>query len=84
MAATDGIRNTLDGRQAELFLVLDLLDRHFSPATIATLRQWAVDAQDAFTTWPNKTALQKDATTREVIRRLGLLMTGVADILEGP
>lgn len=50
--------------------------------SIATLRQWAVDAATANTNWPTMTAGQKDATTREVIRRLGLLMTNLADVLE--
>lgn len=46
-----------------------------------TLRQWSLDAQDAFNSWPNKTAAQKDATQREVIRRLGVFFDRFADLM---
>ena len=51
--------------------------RQISPV----LQQWAADAATADTNWPTMTAAQKDATTREVIRRLGLFMAHVADYL---
>jgi hypothetical protein len=58
---------------------------HLSPdrlrAAYQTLRQWSVDAQDAYDTWPTKTNAQKDATQRETIRRLGVLMDRLADLL---
>ncbi len=47
-----------------------------------TLRQWAVDAQTAFDNWPTMTAGQKDATTRETIRRLGVMAAKMADFLD--
>ncbi len=56
------------------------MSNSFSQATQA--RAWAVDAQDAFDTWPNKTQAQKDAVLRETIRRLGVLMANVAEHLD--
>ncbi len=46
-----------------------------------TLRQWATDAATANTNWPTMTAVQKDATTRETIRRIGLFMDRFGDFL---
>ena len=46
-----------------------------------TLRQWSVDAQANYDTWPTKTNAQKDAAQRETIRRLGVLMDRLADLL---
>lgn len=51
-------------------------------ASIAGLRQWALDGQDAYTTWPTKTAAQKDAVQRETIRRFGVLSDRLADLLQ--
>jgi hypothetical protein len=47
----------------------------------ATLRQWSADAQAAYDDWPNKTNAQKDAATRETIRRLGVFFDRFADVL---
>jgi hypothetical protein len=47
----------------------------------STLRQWAIDAQANYDTWPTKTNAQKDAAQRETIRRLGILMDRLADLL---
>lgn len=47
----------------------------------ATLRQWSVDAATTNTNWPTMTAVQKDATQREVIRRLGIFFDRFADFL---
>ena len=47
----------------------------------AILLTWASDAATANTNWPGMTAAQKDATTREVIRRLGLFMSNVSEFL---
>ncbi len=47
----------------------------------STLRQWATDAATANTNWPTMTAVQKDATTRETIRRLGMFMDRFGDLL---
>jgi len=59
--------------------------RYLSPDRIksayATLRQWSLDAQNAFDTWDAKPAGQKDATTKETIRRLGIFMDRLADLL---
>jgi hypothetical protein len=46
-----------------------------------TLRQWSLDGQDAFDTWPTKTAAQKDVAMRETIRRLGVFFDRFADLL---
>ncbi len=46
-----------------------------------TLRQWAQDAATANTNWPTMTAAQKDATTRESIRRLGVFLDRFGDAL---
>jgi hypothetical protein len=46
-----------------------------------TLRQWADDAETTYADWPTKTAAQKDAINREVIRRLGVLADGIADLI---
>lgn len=43
------------------------------------LRQWAADGQAAYDDWPTKTAAQKDAALREVIRRFGVLCDRLAD-----
>jgi hypothetical protein len=40
-----------------------------------------VDAQANYDTWPTKTNAQKDAAQRETIRRLGILMDRLADLL---
>lgn len=67
---------TLTGEDEQRFLSPDRLRTAY-----ATLRQWSLDAQDAFDTWPTKTNAQKDATQRETIRRLGILMDRLADLL---
>ena len=46
-----------------------------------SLRQWSLDAQNAFDTWDSKTVAQKDATQKETIRRLGIFMDRLADLL---
>jgi hypothetical protein len=46
-----------------------------------TLRQWSADAAQTDTDWPTKTAAQKDAATRETIRRLGIFLDRFADLL---
>ena len=59
--------------------------RYLSPDRVRTayqtLRQWSVDAQANYDTWPTKTNAQKDAAQRETIRRLGVLMDRLADLL---
>lgn len=45
------------------------------------LRQWSIDAQDTFDTWPTKSNAQKDAAQRETIRRFGVLCDRLADLL---
>jgi hypothetical protein len=59
----------------------EYLSRPRLKSAYQTLRQWSVDAQDAYDTWPTKTNAQKDATQRETIRRLGVLMDRLADLL---
>lgn len=46
-----------------------------------TLRQWSQDAATTNTNWPNLTAAQKDAATRETIRRLGMFLDRFGDLL---
>lgn len=50
-------------------------------AVSQTLRDWADDAATTHADWPTKTAAQKDAINREVIRRLGVLCDGLADFI---
>ena len=52
-----------------------------SEALAAVLLTWSTDAATANTNWPTMTAAQKDATTREVIRRLGIFMANAAEAL---
>lgn len=47
-----------------------------------TLRQWATDAATTNTNWPSMTAAQKDAATRETIRRLGVFLDRFGDLLQ--
>jgi len=58
---------------------------HLSPDRLRnayqTLRQWSVDAATNHTNWPTMTNAQKDAAQRETIRRLGILMDRLADLL---
>ncbi len=46
-----------------------------------TLRTWAQDAAATNTNWPGMTVAQKDAATRETIRRLGLFLDAMGDLL---
>ncbi len=48
----------------------------------AQARVWAADAAQANTNWPTMTQAQKDATIRETIRRLGVLMANIAEHLD--
>ena len=53
---------------------------------VATLRQWALDAQIATNAanWVGATyTAQKDATLKTTIQRLGVMCTNIADVLEG-
>ncbi len=62
-------------------------DQEFQQTTAAltaaypVLKQWALDAQDAYDTWPTKTVAQKDAVQRETIRRLGIFFNRFADLI---
>lgn len=47
-----------------------------------TIRQWASDAAATNTNWPAMTAAQKDAATRETIRRLGVFLDRFGDLLQ--
>lgn len=47
----------------------------------STVRQWAQDAQTTNTNWPTMTAAQKDNAMRETIRRLGVLLDHVGDLM---
>lgn len=49
----------------------------------AQARQWAQDAQQVVDGWTGTTySATKDAQLKEVIRRLGILMTTIADHLD--
>lgn len=54
-----------------------------SDLIIATLNQWAADAQNVVDGWTSGStwSAQKDATLKEVIRRFGVLCSNSADIL---
>jgi len=67
---------TLEGEAEQIYLSHPRIK-----AAYQTLRQWSLDAQAAYDDWPNKTAANKDATQRETIRRLGVLMDRLADLL---
>jgi hypothetical protein len=75
----------IDAQDIQFELTGEVEQAYLSPSRLknayATLRQWSVDAQDAYDTWPTKTNAQKDATHRETIRRLGILMDRLADLL---
>ena len=67
---------TLDGEEEVAYLAHPRVR-----VAYATLRQWSLDAQAAYDDWPNKTAGQKDVVQRETIRRLGVFMDRLADLL---
>jgi hypothetical protein len=47
----------------------------------STVRQWAQDAANTNTNWPTMTQNQKDTAMRETIRRLGVLLDHVGDLM---
>jgi hypothetical protein len=67
---------TLEGEDEVGYLATEKVRQSYQ-----TLRQWSLDAQFAFDDWPNKTNAQKDAVQRETIRRLGVFMDRLADLL---
>ena len=46
-----------------------------------TVRQWAQDAANTNANWPTMTQTQKDTALRETIRRLGVLLDHVGDLM---
>lgn len=76
LIGTQFVNFDLTGEDEQEFLSRDRIRNAYS-----TLRQWSLDAQAAYDDWPNKTAVQKDATQRETIRRLGIFMDRLADLL---
>jgi hypothetical protein len=76
LISTEDIEFVLEGEAEQLHLSPDRLRTAY-----AALRQWSADAQASYDDWPNKTNAQKDATYRETIRRLGVLMDRMADLL---
>jgi hypothetical protein len=46
-----------------------------------TVRQWAQDAADTNANWSTMTQNQKDNAIRETIRRLGVLLDHVGDLM---
>lgn len=74
------INFTLTGEDEQRYLAPERVLQAYQ-----TLRQWSADAQAAYDDWANKTSGQKDAVMAETIRRLGILMDRLADIvlLEG-
>lgn len=73
---TEIISFDLTGEQEQAYLSPDRLRQAY-----ATLRQWSADAATTNTNWPTMTNPQKDAATRETIRRLGVFMDRLADLL---
>ena len=55
-----------------------------STTLAAQARQWSVDAQDAVDSWVNGATYTttKDATLKEELRRLGVLMSNIAEHLD--
>jgi hypothetical protein len=80
-----GPEGLIDEEVIEFELTGEAEQAHLSPDRLRnayqTLRQWSVDAQANYDTWPTKTNAQKDAAQRETIRRLGILMDRLADLL---
>lgn len=67
---------TLEGEEEIAYLAAERIRQSYQ-----TLRQWSLDAEAAYNDWPNKTNAQKDAVQRETIRRLGVFMDRLADLL---
>jgi hypothetical protein len=76
LIGTEVIERDLTGEDEQRYLSPDRLRQAYT-----TLRQWSIDAQANYDTWPTKTNAQKDAAQRETIRRLGILMDRLADLL---
>jgi hypothetical protein len=76
LIGTDTVNFELTGEAEQAYLSSPRLQ-----AAYQTLRQWSVDAATNHANWPTKTNAQKDATHRETIRRLGVLMDRLADLL---
>jgi hypothetical protein len=80
-----GPEGLIDEEVIEFELTGEDEQAHLSPDRLRnayqTLRQWSADAQANYDTWPTKTNAQKDAAQRETIRRLGILMDRLADLL---
>jgi hypothetical protein len=76
LIGTDTVIFELTGEAEQTYLSPDRLR-----AAYQTLRQWSVDAATNHTNWPNMTNAQKDVAHRETIRRLGILMDRLADLL---
>ncbi len=80
-----GPNGLIDEEVVEFELTGEAEQRYLSPARLRqfypTIRQWSLDAQAAYDDWPNKTQTQKDVALRETIRRLGVMMDRLADML---
>jgi hypothetical protein len=80
-----GPNGLIDSEVIQFDLTGEDEQRHLSPDRLrnayATLRAWQADAEAAYADWPNKSAAQKDATTRVTIQRLGILCDRLADLL---
>lgn len=88
----DGTRYVLtsnvDGAATSAFLAAGTRTAQEHDQTIArlrqdyaTIRQWSLDAATTNTNWPTMTQAQKDSAIRETIRRLGVLLDRVGDVL---
>jgi len=76
LISTEIIHNILTGEAEVAHLAPDKVK-----AAYATLRTWSADAQATADTWATLSTAQKDATQRETIRRLGIFMDRLADLL---
>ncbi len=48
---------------------------------ISKLRDWQADSQNYYNQWPSMSDGAKDTVTREMLRRMGLTWSGLADLL---
>jgi len=80
-----GPNGLIDVQTPSLVLTGEDEQRYLAPdklkAAYTTLRQWSADAAQVNTDWDTMTAGQKDAAMQETIRRLGIFMDRLADLL---
>jgi len=76
LVSTEVIHRELTGEVEQAHLSPDRVKQAYN-----TLRQWSADAANTNTNWPTMSNAQKDAAMRETIRRLGIFLDRMADLL---